>query len=422
MTTYPQGVELQSAHGGSGVIAESANRTLPTGRFERSTALDGLRGIAVMCVVFYHFHMPGDGLHHLVGGWAGVDIFFALSGFLITSLLLAEYERRGRIDLRAFYERRFWRLVPALLLLIVTYEIVTVFVWWPGQAQAYAPLERLQNVGMVFSGLLNWLGIAGQPTPPGFGGLWSLAVEDQFYLIWPALLLLLLRFRGPGRRIAYLRTLRITLVLAGASALECFVLFPSNPDQVRIYFATDTRAQGLLLGAAAAIGMRLVRPPRRQLSGTFAILGACTIAVIVARVTDSNPFRVEGSFTILACASVAVIMHCVWYKASWIARLLSHSTMQWLGRRSYAIYLWHVSIATFLYNTSPTTLSNTRGGWPGYFAGIGAALALSELSWQLVERRALARSHSRRTPSPHVESTPDGRSDADRAALSVAPL
>lgn len=352
-------------------------------RRKRWPALDGLRGIAILLVLLYHFHWPGPALGHLVGGWGGVDIFFVLSGFLITDLLVRERERTGRLSFRSFYKRRWKRLGPALLVMVFAFEIIVTFLPWPGGTTSYPPLMRLRDLGTLFSLGINWWGIFGVPTPPFMGAMWSLAVEEQFYLIWPLVIVWAYR----GRTTAAARRL-MWIVAAGAaavSAVECLALYPTHTNQVRIYFATDTRAQGLLIGALVALAWHTGRRLDVRSSRACAIAGLLIIAVVALRVADSNPFRVNGAFTVLAAATAAVVLHVLWEPTSAIARGLQWSPLRWVGRRSYALYLWHAPIATFLYAV-PGSAASTRFGWPGYVGGIALSFVLAELSWRLVEQ------------------------------------
>ncbi len=358
---------------------------------QRWPALDGLRGIAVLLVVFYHFHAPGPGLLHLRGGWAGVDVFFVLSGFLITGLLLREHDRTGRVSLGAFYRRRFWRLVPALLLLVLGWEVASTFLSWPGQTVVYTAGARARDLLMLSSMGLNWWWVAGAPVPPGFGALWSLAVEDQFYLLWAPVVALLCLVRARAQR-----TRLILMIAAGGaaiSAVECFALYPTHHDQVRIYFATDTRAQGLLIGAVAAVLWEQHKVLPEHMSRVLAVAGAFAIALVGVFIDDASPWRVEGSFTLLALATLFVVRHVVNYEQSRFAHALSWRPLRWTGRRSYAIYLWHAPIATYMYSL-PGSTSSSRFGWPAYFGGIALALVMAEVSWRLVERRCFDHAHA----------------------------
>jgi peptidoglycan/LPS O-acetylase OafA/YrhL len=177
-------------------------------------------------------------------------------------------------------------------------------------------------------------------------------------------------------------------------------LYPSHLNQVRIYFGTDTRAQGLLVGAAAALlwssGFRLSQVVSLGLAG----LGALAICLVATQVRDANPFRVNGAFPLLAVSTALVLLNVVWEPGSLFARVLSWSPLRWAGRRSYAIYLWHAPIATFLYGT-PTGLSGaTRFGWAGFVGGIALSLVLAELSWRWLESRFQGAGRPARAAAP----------------------
>jgi peptidoglycan/LPS O-acetylase OafA/YrhL len=323
----------------------------------------------------YHFWW---GPHRVLrGGWVGVDVFFALSGFLITSLLLDEFQRCKDINLRRFYRRRWRRLGPAI--------IAFTAAWWAAAAvlgtfhlaasrftQDYPWRVHFNELLGVVTFSTNWLGIHGIRTSAGYGGIWSLAVEEQFYLVWPVLLLLLLRSGRPGL-VGF-----CAAIAAVVSAAECFLLWnSSNPDasQLRIYFATDTRMQGLLIGAlgafAVAAGWRIQKAVHMRL----AVLGVLAIIEIAWLVDDTSPLRCLGSFTIAALATT-VILTCVGTYDSWLAKGLSVPVLRYVGNRSYALYLYHIPIAGL---TRPY-------GTVGLLAGVGLAFLLAEASWQLVER------------------------------------
>ena len=336
----------------------------------------------MLLVVSYHFRIPGPGLRRLQGGWSGVDLFFALSGFLITGLLLEERESRGLVDLAGFYRRRWRRLGPALLAMVAVGEVVATFIRWPGQ-HSYGVGARLTDLASLASLGINWRIASGATVGPLFGAMWSLAVEEQFYLVWPLVIVAAYQRRGHARArtvLAVGAAVAVTL-----SALECVALYPGHPDQVRIYFATDTRAQGLLIGALAALVWRSGRRLSREASAALAAAGVAAIVYIAIGVDDTSPFRMDGAFTVLAASAASVMLHTMWEPGSLLARALAWRPLRYFGSRSYALYLWHAPVAAFLYGTGPT--GSPRFGWGGYTGGLLLSLLLAEASWQLVEKR-----------------------------------
>src|SRR4051794_37061372 len=218
-------------------------------------ALDGLRGVAVLGVVLYH-----AGVGALSGGFLGVDLFFVLSGFLITSLLVLEWRTRGRIALGAFWARRARRLLPALLLVLVA---VALLDRWGGDG---TPIATRGDIGATLGYVQNWHLLAGgngyfeqSALPSPLQHAWSLSIEEQFYLLWPLLLGALLAGaaagRSAGRRLR--RALLVTIAAAAASAVAMAVLHPAGADPSRVYYGTDTRACSLLLGSALAVALSL---------------------------------------------------------------------------------------------------------------------------------------------------------------------
>ncbi|MBI3748004.1 MAG: acyltransferase [Chloroflexi bacterium] len=312
--------------------------------------LDGLRAIAVLAVVAYH---AGFGVPQ--GGFLGVEVFFVISGYLITALLLAEHRRAGRIDPVRFWLRRARRLLPALFfLLAVTLAVAMVAV--PGEIARLRP-DALAALGYV----TNWHLIAGDQSyfetvgrPSLYLHLWSLAIEEQFYLVWPlALSVVLLAGRRAG--------LALTVAGAAGSAIWMALLFQPGTDPSRLYYGTDTRLTGLLLGAALAyLWVPVTAPadasgaaiPRiwtsRRVGRLVDLLGVAGLAGLAWAFVAADAFEpslYQGGFALVAVATVAVIAAAV-HPRGRLGALLDTGPMRWIGTRSYGIYLWHWPIFT----------------------------------------------------------------------------
>jgi peptidoglycan/LPS O-acetylase OafA/YrhL len=344
--------------------------------------LDGLRTVAVAAVIAYHL-----GLGWAPGGLLGVGVFFTLSGYLITDILLAAWDK-GSMALSQFWLRRARRLLPALYLMLV---VVVIWV-------AIGHGSQMSDVrGQTLSALLyvnNWWQISqhisyfqlfGPPSP--LSHLWSLAVEEQFYLTWPWILLIGLRLvREQGRGIPVRpRLAGFTMLLAGVSALEMALLYHPGFDHTRIYEGTDTRAFGLLFGAALAMIWpsraltTRITPGARDILDGLGVVGLIGIIVLVWRTTQYTAFLYKGGLVLLSFATVLVIAACA-HPASRLGRALGCMPLRWLGVRSYAIYLWHEPIIVLTTPASQHTVQPLRA-----ILQIGATVAISALSWKFVE-------------------------------------
>ena len=352
-------------------------------------ALDGIRAIAVIAVLLYHAD-----LLWAPGGFLGVEVFFVLSGFLITALLWSELTATSGLGLRGFWSRRARRLLPALFaLLLVT--LAAFLIGWPHEIAAIRG-----DVAAAFTYSSNWylIGVnhsyfqtVGRPSP--FGHLWSLAIEEQFYLLWPLALMLLFKIVRKPKRVAGF--------IGGAallSAVAMWVLYNGN-DPSRVYYGTDTRAAGLLIGAALAVlwrpwtpGFKVKVSPRLL---ELAALGAGGILVWAFwRWDEFSSFTYRPGIQLVALASAALVAASV-HPETRLRALLGSRPLKWIGRRSYGIYLWHWPVYV-------VTRPGVDIGWssgPTLALRLGLTLVLAELSFRYVEepirRGALGRLGSR---------------------------
>jgi peptidoglycan/LPS O-acetylase OafA/YrhL len=350
----------------------------PVGSSQRyMPGLDGLRALAVLAVIAYHLNPAWA-----PGGLLGVGVFFTLSGYLIADLLLGQRAAVGSLRLGDFWLRRARRLLPALFLMLAV-----VVAWVTLLNRSLLPGLRgdvLAAVGYVS----NWWNIVREASyfarfgpPPPLDHLWSLAVEEQFYLIWPWLLWLGLRYL-PGRY-----TLAcLTLAGAALSAAAMALIYQPGVDPTRVYEGTDTRAFGLLIGAALAMvwPSRELRADRinhrgRLLMDGVGVVGLVVIGLLIWRTSEYSPFLYNGGIVLLSVATVMVLIALV-HPASWLGVAVGWTPLRWLGVRSYGIYLWHYPIIVL---TAPGP--QQRASLSLEVLQVVATIAVAALSWQFFE-------------------------------------
>ncbi|MDH6238001.1 acyltransferase family protein [Cryobacterium sp. CG_9.6] len=340
----------------------------------RLSGLDGLRAIAVVAVVIYHF-FPDV----LPGGFIGVDVFFVISGFLITGLLVSEHTRTGRVSLRNFWQRRARRLVPPLVPLLLACSTAA---WLIGG-------DVLVGIGAQLLGAVtfgyNWVSIANDASyfavdqPELFRNLWSLAVEEQFYVIWPLLLLAILLLRKPWMRLA------LVAALAVASMLWMAGLYQPGVDPTRAYYGSDTHSFGLFTGASLALLLRRPAGARNELPRLRPWLGGAALLGIAAAalwLPEDGAATYRGGLALVSVLTAVAIWAGV--RGGRFGELLDATPLRYVGERSYGIYLWHWPVLVLL----QVGLPGTPSVWHVLLLGVLAAaitLGASVASYRWLE-------------------------------------
>jgi peptidoglycan/LPS O-acetylase OafA/YrhL len=351
--------------------------------------LDGVRGIAILMVLAYHFGL-------LKGGFLGVDVFFVLSGFLITALLAEEWGRRGAVSLGRFYARRALRLVPAMVVLLLASYVYTRVARPPYELPAVR-----KAIAIVACQLSNWQAFHVVPLP-ALGHTWSLSLEEQFYLAWPTALCLILR-SGLGRRRV------VVLTALGVATCACYraLLFGwyrsagglRDLDWHRLYGGLDTRADallsGCLLGLLVSWGM-LPRSPRfRAWAGVASLASLGLLGGLAASTRFADPRYYLGGFTAVALMNAAILARLLTGPVRYLSPLLECGPLVWTGRVSYGLYLYHIPAMRWLRQAGL--------GW-GYAAETAliaaTTFAVAALSYYCLERPCLRLKRRVRAPSP----------------------
>ena len=343
------------------------------------TGLDGIRAIAVIMVLAYHLKLA-----LFKSGFLGVTVFFVLSGYLITGILISEVEEEGTIDLKNFWLRRIRRLVPAVMsmavVIIFVSAVVNRIIFTKGCKDFLASVLGFNNWWQIFN-KVSYFEAAGVPSP--FTHCWSLAIETQFYLIYPLILLgiyKLVKSRGEGRAKRGLLFAGVTLLLALISVILMIVLFDPQQDASRVYYGTDTRAFSLLFGALLAILWEYRMVPRRLSASVNMVLGSVSFAVLrvmtIAINGSSNFWYRGGQFfgTILT----VLMVYAVSGRKTWLSRFLSNPVLKWIGDRSYSIYLWHYPIILLI-------SKGIKASWWITLIEIVLSVVLAELSYRFIE-------------------------------------
>ncbi len=367
--------------GGSGRLAAGggAAATDPGGGPSRLSGLDGLRALAIVAVFVFHLNPAW-----LPGGFLGVDVFFVVSGFLITSLLVRERDRTGRLDLPAFWARRARRLLPALLTCVPASVLLGALV----QTDLLVGIRRQVLGALTFS--TNWLEVgAGSDyfnatTPQLFMNFWSLAVEEQFYLFWPVVVILLLRHLSRWHsRVA------VTLGAGVTSTLLMGLLFDPDAGATRVYYGTDTHLMGLMFGAALAFAYAgpgrawLAGPQSARLRRPVTVIALLALAAFLITMDESATWTFRGGLATACVATTALVAAAV-SGVGTFPRVLELPPLRWIGERSYGIYLWHWPVILIVGQDLPSS-----PGSPGYLWTrawcVLTTLAIADLSFRFIE-------------------------------------
>ena len=344
-------------------------------------AIDGLRAIAVIAVMLYHL-----GVSWIPGGFLGVDLFFVISGYVITRLLLDSIQERGGLDLRDFYLARIRRLLPPLVFMIVTTSIF-VGLWAPDTTKKF-----LTDAPFSLTGAMNWWLVFNHQDyfeasgrPPLLQHTWSLAVEAQFYLLWPLILLIVLKYLG--KKLIPAAALIIAATSGVALMFVSFQLDAANSSKVsHVYFGTDTHSIGLFLGAALAVSwipqnfnLQVTRRAQDFIDG-IGVFGFIGILATFLLIDETKPTLYKIAFPLAGLFGTAILISIV-HPASRFAPLLRNKTLLWIGERSYAIYLWHWVI----FQVSRPQVDLDGEDWALFTLRILVVLALADISLRLVE-------------------------------------
>ena len=345
------------------------------------SSIDGLRAIAVAAVVLYHL-----GISWIPGGFLGVDLFFVISGYVITRLILDSINQSGALDLRAFYAARLRRIYPGFIFMVIC-TIIFIGVWAPEAIKRF-----LTDLPYALSGSINWYLVAKNQDyfetigrPPLLQHTWSLAVELQFYLIWPIILLTILKYFGK-KNIA-----RIALGIAMISGVTLFIvslsLDQANAKQIsHIYFGTDTHSLGLFLGSALAVswipqnlGGAITKRAQDVIDG-IGVVGLLGLISIFLFIDQSNVNLYRLAFPLAGIFGCLVIISLV-HPASRFAPIISTAPFRWVGQRSYGIYIWHWVI----FQVTRPSVDLSGQTWALYLARVLLVLALADISLRWVE-------------------------------------
>ena len=345
------------------------------------SSIDGLRAIAVTAVVLYHL-----GISWIPGGFLGVDLFFVISGYVITRLILDSINQSSALDLRAFYAARLRRIYPGFIFMVIC-TIIFIGVWAPEAIKRF-----LSDLPYALTGTINWFLVARHQDyfeaigrPPLLQHTWSLAVELQFYLIWPIILLTVLKYFGK-KIIA-----RIDLLIAVISGVTLFLfslrLDQSNAQQIsHIYFGTDTHSLGLFLGSALAVSwipQNLSADIAKRAQDVIDGIGVVGLLGLIATflfIDEANASLYRIAFPLAGIFGCLVIISLV-HPASRFAPLISSAPFRWVGQRSYGIYIWHWVV----FQVTRPSVDLTGESWALYLARVLLVLALADISLRWVE-------------------------------------